>query len=84
MVGHMKTTIEIPDELLTEARRAAESQGITLCALVEAGLRRILSERRARSFRLRRATFGGEGLQPGVREGDGAAIREQSYEGRGE
>lgn len=84
MVSHMKTTVEIPDGLLTEARRAAEAQGTTLRALVEAGLRRVLSERRTKAFHLRRATFGGQGLQPGVREGDWSAVRELSYEGRGE
>ena len=83
MVSRMKTTIEIPDALLTEARRAAESQGITLRALVEAGLRRVLSEGRTEGFHLRRATFCGQGLQPGVREGDWGAVRELSYEGRG-
>ena len=83
MVSHMKTTIEIPDALLAEARRAAERQGITLRALVETGLRRVLGERRSAGFRLRRATFGGQGLQPGIREGDWGAIRDLSYEGRG-
>ena len=83
MVSNMKTTIEIPDALLIEARRAAERQGTTLRALVEVGLRRALSERRGEGFRLRRSTFRGNGLQPGVREGDWGALRELSYEGRG-
>ena len=83
MATHMKTTIEIPDALLAEARRVAERQGTTLRALVESGLRRVLGERRTAGFRLRRETFGGQGLQPGVREGEWSAIRDLSYEGRG-
>jgi len=81
----MKTTVDIPDPLLEEARRAAEREGTTLRALVEAGLRRVLAERRAKTtpFRLRDARFRGEGLQPGVVSGDWDAIRGEIYEGRG-
>ena len=35
------------------------------------------------SFRLRRHTFGGRGLQAGLDEHDWAAVRERAYEGRG-
>ena len=40
----MKTTIEISDPLLREARRLAEREGVTLRALVERGLRRVVTE----------------------------------------
>jgi hypothetical protein len=85
MVTHMKTTIEIADSLLSEARRVAEREDLTLRALVEAGLRRELAERRGRkrTFRLRDASCGGQGLQPGVREGSWEILRELIYEGRG-
>lgn len=79
----MKTTIEIADPLLAEAKRAAKEDGTTLRALVEAGLRRSLRERRSGCFRLRRATFGGSGLQTGVREGSWERVRELIYAGRG-
>jgi len=80
----MKTTVDIPDPLLAEARRAADREGTTLRALVEAGLRRVLAERRPKAapFRLRDASFRGEGLQPGV-SGDWDALRAAAYEGRG-
>lgn len=85
MVTHMKTTIEIADSLLAEARRVADSEGTTLRALVEAGLREALRSRVDGSppFRMRLVTFAGDGLQPGVAEGAWERIRELAYEGRG-
>ena len=80
----MKTTIEIADSLLTEARRVAAREGTTVRALVEQGLRRVIAERkRSSGFRLRKATFKGDGLQPGVGTGSWERIREMAYEGRG-
>lgn len=80
----MKTTVEIPDQLLNEARRLAGREGTTLRALIEEGLRRIVGERkRTGPFRLRRATFKGEGLQPGMAGSSWDRLREMAYEGRG-
>ncbi|MDA0323016.1 MAG: type II toxin-antitoxin system VapB family antitoxin [Verrucomicrobia bacterium] len=39
----MRTTIEIPDSLLAKAKKAAIERKTTLRALVEAGLRKLLS-----------------------------------------
>lgn len=76
----MKTTIDIPDPLLDEARKLASRDGTTLKALVETGLRRVIEERRpSKPFKLRRASVGGKGLQPGVREGDWERIRALAY-----
>jgi Arc/MetJ family transcription regulator len=81
----MKTTIDIPDPLMAEARKAAQREGTTLRALVEEGLRKVLGERRARrTFKLRDVSFRGEGLQPGLTEGNWEEIRRRAYEGRGE
>jgi hypothetical protein len=80
----MKTTVEIPDQLLDEARRLAGREGTTLRALVEEGLRRIVAERkRPGPFRLRKATFRGDGLQPAVTGSSWDRLREMAYEGRG-
>lgn len=84
MVSHMKTTIDISDRLLEEARRVALREGTTIRALLEQGLRTALSQRRARAtFKLRRASFKGKGLQPGVRDLSWDAIRDLAYEDRG-
>ena len=64
-VAHMKTTIDINDDLFARARRLAEGRGITLRALVEEGLHRALQahEQPARPpFLL--VTFGEGGLTP--------------------
>ncbi|HWB71534.1 MAG TPA: type II toxin-antitoxin system VapB family antitoxin [Egibacteraceae bacterium] len=80
----MKTTVDIPDALLAEARRVAAEQNTTLRELIEAGLREVVqSRRRPRRFRLRDASVGGQGLCPDFRAGEWARIREAAYEGRG-
>jgi len=86
MVNHMKTTIEIADALLAEARRVADREGTSLRALVEAGLRETLKARGEGGlppFHLHLVTFAGDGLQPGVAEGAWDRIRDLAYEGRG-
>ena len=80
----MKTTIQIPDSLFEEARKVAQRERVTMRSLVEAGLRRVLADRNKRGgFRLRRATFRGKGLQPGLEGASWDRIRDASYEGRG-
>ena len=81
----MKTTIEIRDSLLRDAKEAARREGTTLRALVEEGLGHVVKGRagRRKKYKFRMTTFKGNGLAPGLREEDWARIRELSYEGRG-
>ncbi|HEX6793070.1 MAG TPA: DUF2191 domain-containing protein [Casimicrobiaceae bacterium] len=80
----MKTTVEIPDALLDEARKLASRQGTTLRVLIVDGLRRSIAERRrSTGFALRNASVGGNGLQSGIDAADWSRIRELIYEGRG-
>ena len=80
----MKTTVEIPDALAEEAKTIAAREKTTLRALIEAGLRLVIQERRRKKrFQLRDGSFRGRGLQPEFREGDWQRIREAAYEGRG-
>lgn len=79
----MKTTIDIPDPILDEARKLAERDGTTVKALVELGLRKVLAEKRRDTFKLRNASFKGKGLQPEVEGASWDKIRSMAYEGRG-
>ena len=80
----MKTTVEIPDSLLEEARKLASREGTTIKALVVESLRRIITERkRTKAFRLRKVTFKGKGLQPHVAGASWEKIRDIAYEGHG-
>jgi hypothetical protein len=81
----MKTTIEIADKLLEQAKRVAARDRTTVRALVERGLRRELTYRaQAKPFRLRKASIKGRGLQEGVRGLSWERLRAMAYEGRGD
>ena len=79
MVTHMKTTIDIADHLLVEAKRKARDENRTLRDVVEEGLRRVLAEENKKPFRLKKHPFNGKGLQPGMREGDWEQLRDMIY-----
>jgi hypothetical protein len=82
----MKTTIEIADPLLSDAKKLAARDGTTLRELVEQGLRQIIRERRKPSagFKLRDASFkGGKGLTPEFADAGWEKIRDEIYKGRG-
>ena len=80
IVSRMKTTIELPDELLREAKRAAGEEGTTLKSLMEEGLRAVMARHREdRRFALRDATVDGNGLQPEARNAGWTDLREIIY-----
>lgn len=80
-MGQMKTTVEIADPVLREARKLAQREGTTLRALIDEGLRRVLAEKRKKAaFRLRLVTVGGRGLRPELRDASWDEIRDLSYE----
>ena len=81
MVTHMKTTVEISDALLRAAKQRARARGVTLRTLIEEGLRRVLDEwPEAAPFRLRRASFKGEGRTPEAASWE--AVRDLIYSDR--
>jgi hypothetical protein len=81
MVAHMKTTVEIPDPVLSAARDLARREGTTVKSLIERGLRRELAEaEKEREFRLRRASFGGKGLRTDNQDVRWDRLRELAYE----
>ena len=80
----MKTTIEISDSLLDEAKKLAAKEGTTVRAFVEQGLRKVVAERKSRGvFGLRKAAFKGKGIQPGMEDATWERIRETIYQERG-
>ena len=84
MGTHMKTTIDLSDGLLAEAKRVAKREGTTVKALVEQGLRRAIEERKARArFALRDASVDGRGLSPDVKAGGWEGVRDLIYREHG-
>jgi hypothetical protein len=84
MGSHMKTTVEISDALLAEARKVAVRERITVRTLIEQGLRHAIAQRKKRGrFHLRKATFKGNGLVAAARGHSWEQLRELAYEGRG-
>ena len=76
----MKTTVEISDVLLSEVRRLAAREGVTLRAMIERGLHRVLAEGGQGSvFKLRHASFKGKGLRPELRHASWEKVRHLSY-----
>ncbi len=85
MVTHMKTTVDIADHILEQAKGIALRESSTLRALVEEGLRTVVARhgRADRAFRLRDASVDGNGLSPEFELHGWAAIRGAAYEERG-
>jgi hypothetical protein len=82
----MRTTLEIPDALLDEARRRAEAEGTTVEAILELALRQALTAApRPHPHReMPDAVFrGGQGVQPGIDLSNWEQIRAICYEGHG-
>jgi hypothetical protein len=76
----MKTTVHIPDPLLSKAQKLARQEGTTLKALIQEGLQRVLADRQDRpTFKLADGSFGGQGLQPEFAEAGWEKIRAAIY-----
>ena len=84
MVAHMKTTVEIPDALLKEAKEVASARGTTLKELIATGLHAVVHDARTPApVSYRRHTVAGNGLQPGVSAGNWETLRSLAYEHHG-
>jgi Arc/MetJ family transcription regulator len=79
MVTHMKTTIEIADEVLARAKRQARREGKTLREVVDEALRQRLAAPDPGSFRLRKHPFKGRGRRSNVAEGQWETVRDLVY-----
>ena len=80
MVTHMKTTVDIADDLLLRAKQEAEASRTTLRSLIEEGLREILGRKSAAKRRaIKPVTFRGRGLRPEFRGTGWDGIRDAIY-----
>jgi hypothetical protein len=76
----MKTTVELPDDLLQEVHRLARTEGTSMKSLMEEGLRAVIARHRAAgTFTLRDASVTGHGLAAEFAAADWAKIREAGY-----
>jgi hypothetical protein len=81
MLTLMQISIDLPSELLREARRLAREEGSTMRALLEERLREVLARhrRQAGGFVLRDASVPGDGLSAEFADSGWAQIRETGY-----
>ena len=74
----MRTTINLPDDLLASVKKAAAESGETMTRIIEDALRQALARRRAtgtgRAPRVSLPTYGRGGPLPGVDLDDTAAL----------
>lgn len=76
----MKTTVDIQDALLDRAKRHAKRVRLPLRAIVEEGLRRVLSERTAQShYALPDASVGEPGAGDPLEDLSWQDLREEIY-----
>ena len=76
----MKTSVEIPDSLLSRATRIAEAQNTSVDTLIVEGLRRVVESSSARtSAKIKPVVHGGTGLSPEFRDANWSQIRAAGY-----
>jgi hypothetical protein len=81
---HMKTTVEIADDLFAHTREVAQREGTTLRTLIEEGLRAALARREQQvPYKWPDLSVTGEGLSPDITEGSWEPLRDRIYAGRG-
>jgi Arc/MetJ-type ribon-helix-helix transcriptional regulator len=74
-----RTTVRLPEELLRRAKRKAATEGGSLTALIEEGLRRLLDDRTSLKKATRilpRVSTATGGLIPGIDLNNSAALQE--------
>jgi hypothetical protein len=81
---HMKTTVEITEDLFARTREVAQREGTTMRTLIEEGLRAALARREQKtSYHWPDLSVSGEGLAPEIEEGSWELLRDRIYSGRG-
>jgi putative antitoxin of VapBC-like toxin-antitoxin system len=79
----MRTTVDLPDELLLEVQQIAREQNRTMRSVMEEALRSTIAKyQRAQAFQLPDASVGGKGLQPEFRDATWDELRAAAYGNR--
>jgi Family of unknown function (DUF6364) len=74
-----RTTVRLPDDLIRRAKHKAATEGRSLTALIEEGLRRVLNDRPATGITRRtmpRVSTATGGLMSGIDLNDSARLQE--------
>jgi hypothetical protein len=80
----VKTTIDISDNLLNQAREMARREKTTLKELTEEGLQLVLARRaRGSVSKVSPVVFEGQGLSPAFQGKSWAELRDEIYRGYG-
>jgi hypothetical protein len=76
MLKHMRTTINLPDELILQAKKAALDADTTLTEIIANALREALQKGRRKSPRkkIKLTTYGEGGTFPGIDLDDTSSI----------
>ena len=83
-ISGMKTTIDISDPILTQAKQLAHEQHQTLRSLVEEGLAKVIEERACKKLpSVSPVVFSGKGLSPEFRDATWQETRNAVYKGHG-
>ena len=80
-----RTTVRLPEDLVRRAKRKAAAEGRSLTALIEEGVRRVLSEKPASTEAdrvLPPVSSKTGGLRPGIDLNDSAVLQEMEDMGR--
>ena len=84
MGAHMKTTIDIADDLLSRAKQLCRQEGKTLRAVIEDGLRHVLKrEAGAARRRVKPVVFRKGGLSREFKNAPWPVLRDEIYRDRG-
>ena len=76
MLRHMRTTINLPDELIRQAKKAALEADTTLTEIIANALRETLARRKRKppKMKFKMITYGKGGTYPGVDISDTSAL----------
>jgi hypothetical protein len=84
IVAHMKTTIDIADNLFLRSKQVSRERGVTLRELFSEGLAIAIEKWSATpAARVKAVTFKGKGLAPEFQQAPWGVIRNAAYEEHG-